>query len=92
MNRKSVRPGKTCQICGSNHSGSLRSAALVRQPVADLIRRETGRWDEDGWVCVDDLKRFQHAYVEDVLKAEKGELTRLEEEVLDSLQIGRAHV
>lgn len=86
MARKTNHLGKSCQICGSQHAETLRSAAIVRHAVVDLIRQETGKWDENGWICLDDLQRFQHRYVEEVLKAEKGELTQLEEEVLDSLR------
>lgn len=86
MIRKSNSTGHVCQICGTSHAASLRSATWVRPPVAELIRRATGQWNENGWICMDDLQRFQHDYVADVLKAEKGELTQLEKEVLDSLR------
>ncbi|HJW24963.1 MAG TPA: DUF1003 domain-containing protein [Rhodocyclaceae bacterium] len=86
MNTEAGRGRKHCQICGSTHAAKLRSAAIVRPVIADLIRRETGDWNPAGWVCVDDLQRFQHRYVEEVLKAEKGELTQLEQEVLESMQ------
>ncbi len=86
MNHVSSRAKKHCQVCGTEHPGVLRSAAIVRHVLADLIRRETGKWDEAGWICVDDLQKYQHRYVEEVLKAEKGELTQLEQEVLESLQ------
>jgi uncharacterized membrane protein len=86
MTRKSSQIGVACQICGSQHADTLRSAAIVRAPVADLIRRKTGAWDESGWICLTDLQHFQHELVEEVLRAEKGELTQLEEEVLESLR------
>ena len=85
MNHKASL-GHACQICGTTRTGTLRSAALVRSPVAELIQHKTGHWDGNGWICVDDLQRFQHDYVAEVLKAEKGELTQLDQEVLDSLR------
>ncbi len=81
-----ARNGRSCQVCGSTRISSLRPAGIVRHAVADLIEKETGQWDENGWICLDDLHRFQHQHVENVLKAEKGELSQLEQEVLDSLQ------
>ena len=86
MEQEPGRSKKTCQVCGTEHASALRPAAIVRHAIADLIRREAGRWDEKGWICLNDLQRFQHRYVEEVLKAEKGELTQLEHEVLESLQ------
>ena len=86
MNMAKARGGRQCQICGSRRIGSLRSASSVRLAVARLIATERGNWEPDGWICIDDLQRYQQQYVENVLKAEKGELTQLEHEVLESLR------
>lgn len=75
-----------CQICGNTRASQLRSAALVRSAVADLIRKETGGFDENGWICLDDLARFRHLYVRKMLESERGELTGIEEEVINSLR------
>jgi uncharacterized membrane protein len=61
---------------------------VVRPAVARLIEREVGHWDENGWICLDDLEKYQHRYVQSLLEAERGELTGLEREVLEGL---RAH-
>ncbi len=86
MEQNFIHSKKACQICGSERAGTLRPAAIVRHAISDLIRQETGRWDEAGWICLNDLQHFQQRYVEEVLKTEKGELTQLEQEVLESLQ------
>ena len=75
-----------CQVCGTTHIRSLRPAMIVRHGIADIIKRETGQWDEEGWICLDDLQKFQHRYVQEVLEAEKGELSQIEKEVLESMQ------
>jgi uncharacterized membrane protein len=51
-----------------------------------LIHKETGQWDENGWICLDDLQKYQHLYVQSLLKTEKGELTELELEVINGLK------
>jgi uncharacterized membrane protein len=76
---------KRCQICGTEHAATLRPAGVVRPAIVDLIKRQQGHWDEQGWICLKDLQQFQHNYVEELLRDEKGELTQLEQEVLDSL-------
>jgi uncharacterized membrane protein len=86
MAQETRQSKKSCQVCGTERAAALRPAAIVRHAIADMIRRETGHWEEEGWICLKDLQRFQHRYVEEVLKAEKGELTQLEQEVLESLQ------
>jgi len=73
-----------CQVCG--RTTALRRAIVVRPAVASLIQKETKHWDEGGWICLEDLQRFQHSYVEHLLEDEKGELTQLEQRVLESLR------
>jgi uncharacterized membrane protein len=58
----------------------------VRPAIAELIRKEIGNWSEEGWICSDDLQKFRHEHVQELLEAEKGELTTLEKEVLESLR------
>jgi uncharacterized membrane protein len=74
----------SCQVCG--RTTSLRRAIFVRPAVAGVIQRELGRWDESGWICLEDLQRYQHKYVESLLADEKGEITQLEQQVLESLR------
>ena len=76
---------RVCQVCGSDRLSGLRRGILVSPAVAELIQREIGSWSEEGWLCIDDLQRFRHEYVKSLLEAEKGELTALEKEVLESL-------
>ena len=73
-----------CQVCG--RTTNLRRAIVVRPAVASLIQREVEKWDESGWICLADLQRFQHDYVENLLEDEKGEITQLEQQVLESLR------
>jgi uncharacterized membrane protein len=77
---------RVCQICGNDHPSRLRPGVLVRPAVAELIVAKTGSWREDGWICVEDLERFRHAYVESLLVAERGELSAIDREVLESIQ------
>jgi len=86
MNKTNAEKRRVCQICGSDQFSSLHPGILVRPAVAELIQGEIGRWSEEGWICSDDLQRFRHKYVQSLLEAEKGELTTLEKEVLESLK------
>jgi hypothetical protein len=81
----SIEGKAICQVCGADRRGSLRPAVVVRPAVAELIAESTGRWDARGWICEDDLRKFRHLYVEKLLTEEKGELTQLELDVLESL-------
>lgn len=77
-----------CQVCGRSRGkglGRLLSAALVSTPVADLIRREFPGFSSEGLICQEDLNRYRIRYIQGLLEEEKGELTSLEQQVLDSL-------
>ena len=81
-----IQSQRTCQVCGNACADSLHPGILVRDAVAALIRKETGKWSEDGWICSDDLQKYRNMFVQSLLESEKGELTSLEKEVLDSIR------
>ncbi len=76
----------TCQICQSQQRTNLRRAIIVRPAIAQLIQRETGHWDENQWICLDDLQRFQQQYVQSLLVDEQGELSVLDKEVIQGMK------
>jgi uncharacterized membrane protein len=77
---------RRCQICGrSEHEIEILAAGLVRPVVADLIMRSSPEWSGEGFICLDDLNRFRNQYVLSLIEAEKGELSDLEKEVLESI-------
>jgi uncharacterized membrane protein len=85
MNMTNTEKRRVCQICGHERVADLHPGILVRPPVAELIQRQIGSWSEQSWICTDDLQRFRHEYVRSLLEAEKGEITALDQEVLESL-------
>jgi len=64
----------------------LMPAAVVRSAVVEQIKLSYPDWKPEGYICIDDLNRFRMQYIQGLLEAEKGELTVLDREVLDSLQ------
>ncbi len=61
-------------------------SALVRSAVAEQIRATYPDWKREGYICLSDLNRFRMQYIQSLLESEKGELTTLDHEVLESLQ------
>jgi uncharacterized membrane protein len=86
MNKTSTEKRRECQICGSDRPADLRPGILAGPAVAELILRATGSWSDKGWICTADLQRYRHEYVKSLLEAERGELTALDNEVLESLR------
>jgi uncharacterized membrane protein len=77
---------ETCSVCGQAFPRSrLIAGALVRDPIAALIRKDHPDWSAEGSICPADLARYRADYVRSLLESEKGELSSLEEEVLESL-------
>jgi uncharacterized membrane protein len=65
---------------------AMISGELIRPAVADLIKKRVPDWTAGQMLCPDCLNLFRSEYVEDVLEEDKGELSRLDLEVLQSLK------
>ena len=64
----------------------MMPAALVRNAVTEQIKISYPDWKPEGYICLSDLNRFRMKYIQKLLESEKGELTTLDHEVLESLQ------
>jgi uncharacterized membrane protein len=76
----------TCQVCKkakSPHDGTI--AELIRPSLVEFIKKSVPEWDDKGFVCLDDLAEFRKGYVKEVLQDEIGELSTLDNEVIESL-------
>jgi uncharacterized membrane protein len=76
-----------CAICGrSFERRQLVSGAVVRPSVADTIRLDHPGWSVDRFICQTDLAVYRGRYVHSLLESERGELTSLDHEVINSLR------
>jgi len=79
--------GATCSIChGSFPKREIIAGHLIREALREVIRRDHPDWEPSGFVCHADLKKVREEYVHGLLSSEKGELTTLEQQVLESLR------
>jgi len=79
--------GVVCQICKqpkAPQSGTI--GEVVRPSLSDFIKKKNPQWDGKGFICFDDLGMFRRDYVKEVLEDEIGELSALDNEVVESLQ------
>src|SRR5881398_808077 len=84
---KASASANICQICKkpkSPHGGML--AELIRPSLLEFIKKRMPDWDGNGFICLEDLGKFRKEYVKDVLEDELGELSTLDNEVIESLQ------
>src|SRR6266480_3735603 len=76
-----------CEICKRPKSpldGMI--AELIRPSLLEFIKKRLPDWDGKGFICLDDLGEFRKNYVKEVLQDEIGELSALDQEVIESLQ------
>jgi uncharacterized membrane protein len=79
-------PDRFCQICGRKASETdLLRASMLRPMVVDVIKKSFSDWSSEGFICTEDMNRFRTEYVFSLIEAEKGELSELEREVVESL-------
>src|SRR5437660_3292563 len=75
-----------CQICKkhkSPHGGMV--AEMIRPSLLEFIKRRIPGLDSKGFICLDDLGELRKNYVKEVLEEEIGELSALDQEVIESL-------
>lgn len=79
--------GYACVVCKKEfRQADVVSAHLLREPVYELIRRDYPDCSYESYICRSDLSSYRTQYVHSLLESEKGELSELERQVLDSLQ------
>lgn len=76
-----------CSVCGNREklSGVL-PVELVRGAIIKIIQEKIPELPLEGsFICLNDLNRFRKEYIEDVLEEERGTLSRLEQDFVESL-------
>jgi uncharacterized membrane protein len=65
---------------------ALIPSEMLRPAILETVKKRNPAWSADQMICVDCLDGFRSEYVEDALKEEVGELTQLEQEVVESMK------
>ena len=87
MTQRKAEQTVICQICGKpKKMGEVLSGEMIRGPVVKEIQKIYPDWSDSGYICIPDLNHFRAEYIEDVIEADKGEMSALEEQVVKSLQ------
>jgi len=77
----------TCQVCKESKSlKEVLPGGVVREPIAEKVRAQYPQWSDAGYICIDDLNRLRSEYIQQVIETDKGELSNLERQVVDSLK------
>ncbi|MEO1140284.1 MAG: hypothetical protein AAFW87_12595, partial [Pseudomonadota bacterium] len=85
------RGGKVlCHVCTKAFAQSaVRPWSAVRPGVSELIDAAHPGWEAGKFICLTDMAKFRGAYVEALLESERGELSALDQQVIESMQSGQ---
>ncbi|MCX6127358.1 MAG: DUF1003 domain-containing protein [Proteobacteria bacterium] len=76
-----------CQVCRQEKSANeILPASLVRAPLIEVLKKSNPNWSSDGYICNTDLNHVRNIYVEQLLQSEKGELSKLESDVVENIK------
>ena len=59
---------------------------MIRPSLLEFIKKKLPDLDSNGFICFDDLGEFRKDYIKEVLQDEIGELSVLDQEVVESLE------
>jgi uncharacterized membrane protein len=77
----------TCQVCGQKFSTpAMMAVATMRHAVVQRISRDHPGCNVEGYICQPCSSHYRAEYVHDLLQADHGELSTLDNEVLDALR------
>ncbi len=72
-----------CQVCKQlKPVNDLLPAELVRDSLSEIIRKKVPDWSASAYICREDLDHFRSEYVLQLLQADRGELSVLDQEVM----------
>ena len=76
----------TCSVSGKNID--LKEAYkgnLIRKNIFEMIQQEHPKFNEESYVSLEELNKYRKKYIEKIIQQELGELSSLEQEVVDSI-------
>lgn len=82
-----IKDRNVCAVCGKTFlNRDLVPGVAVRDAIAKEIVHDHPDWSPDRFICRPDLGKYRERYVHSLLESEKGELTVLEQDVLNSIR------
>src|SRR5438034_10475668 len=76
-----------CHVCKKTKSPNRGMIAeLIRPSLLEFIKKQLPDLDSKAFICFEDLGNFRKDYVKEVLEDEIGELSALDNEVIQSLE------
>lgn len=75
-----------CAISGINYAiDELYKGSALRKSLLDLIRKDYPGFSSDSYISLDEVNKYRKKYLESLIEEEIGELSNLENEVVNSI-------
>jgi uncharacterized membrane protein len=76
-----------CSVCNKEFKNDqIVHSDMIRQGIYNLIKKDIPSWNESSVICKDDLHFYQNKFIHLLIESEKGELSKLELKVLDTMK------
>src|SRR4030095_1303292 len=76
-----------CPVCKEQKKlNEMLPGEMVRERVAEKIKVKHPNWSNSDFICISDVNRFRADYVQEVIEADKGELSVLDKQVIESMK------
>ena len=76
-----------CSVCNKEFKNDqIIHSDMIRQGIYNLIKKDIPSWNESSVICKDDLHFYQNKFIHLLIESEKGELSKLELKVLDTMK------
>jgi uncharacterized membrane protein len=80
-------PHVICPLCHqSRPSAQMVPGLVVRPQLQERIRSEHPEWTPDSSLCMADLHHYRLAHLQSLLEEQRGELSEMDREVVDSIR------
>lgn len=77
----------TCEVCNNKKRESETiPISLLNNSLVETIKKEHPSISSKGYICLTDLRHYRKEHIKDILEQEKGQLTSIEEDVVNSLK------
>lgn len=76
----------TCSLCNKTFSDDLVISGYgIHKEIKLLIREEYPEWNDQCYICKNDFNRLRRKYIINLVTEERGNIKRIEQEVVDSI-------
>lgn len=76
-----------CSVCNKEfRNDEIIHSDMIRQGIYNLIKKDIPNWNESSVICKEDLHSYQNKFIHLLIESEKGELSKLELKVLDTMK------